>query len=91
MSRDAFRERFMARLMARFYDPAFRAEDASLARLDRFIGYYEPDATSHEALDRDEDLQQEVANAAEAVATCVEQVRRGRKEPDDGLRTPRAK
>lgn len=29
MTRDAFRERFMAR----FYDPAFRAEDDSLARL----------------------------------------------------------
>jgi hypothetical protein len=29
MSREAFRQRFMAR----FYDPAFRVEDASLARL----------------------------------------------------------
>jgi hypothetical protein len=30
MSREAFRQRFMAR----FYDPAFRAEDASLARVE---------------------------------------------------------
>ena len=34
------------------------------ASLDAFIGYYEPYATSHEALDRDEDFQHEVRNAA---------------------------
>ena len=28
--------------------------DAGSRRLDRYIGYYEPYATSHEALDRDE-------------------------------------
>lgn len=61
------------------------------SRLDRFIGYYEPYATSHEKLDRDEDLQREVANAAHAVATCIEQIRAGRKQADDGLDTPRAK
>jgi multimeric flavodoxin WrbA len=61
------------------------------SRVDRFIGYYEPYATSHETLDRDEDLQREVENAAHAVAICIEQIRDGRKQPDDGLDTPRAK
>ena len=30
------------------------------ARLDRYIGYYEPYATSHAALDRDDGVQEEV-------------------------------
>ena len=36
----------------------------SQARLDRFIGYYEPYATSHDALDRDEAVQEETRNVA---------------------------
>src|SRR4051812_13996309 len=34
------------------------------AELDRYVGYYEPYATSHQALDRDEAFQQEVRDAA---------------------------
>ncbi len=34
------------------------------ANIDRYIGYYEPYATSHVALDQDEAIQQEVRNAA---------------------------
>ena len=37
------------------------------ARLDRYIGYYEPYATSHEALDADEAVQEETRNVARAV------------------------
>ncbi|OLL27614.1 NADPH-dependent FMN reductase [Burkholderia sp. SRS-W-2-2016] len=66
-------------------------ESGAKSRLDRFIGYYEPYATSHETFDRDEDMQREVANVAEAVANCVEQVRDGRKEPDTELHAPRPK
>src|ERR1700676_5062577 len=36
------------------------------ARLDRYIGYYEPYATSHDALDRNKD-EEEVRNVARAV------------------------
>ncbi|MBC8747513.1 MULTISPECIES: flavodoxin family protein [Paraburkholderia] len=79
------------RALADWLDWMGFVESGAKSRLDRFIGYYEPYATSHEALDRDEDVQQEVANAAEAVATCVEQIRGGRNEPDHGLGTPRAK
>ncbi len=47
------------------------------ARLDRFIGYYEPYATSHEALDRDAALQQETRNVGLAVAHAVQALRSG--------------
>jgi multimeric flavodoxin WrbA len=48
------------------------------ARLDRFIGYYEPYATSHEALDKDEAVQEEVRNVGRAVAQAVGELRAGR-------------
>src|ERR1700761_1801299 len=47
------------------------------ALLDRFIGYYEPYATSHEALDRDLPVQQEARNVALAVAHAVKELRTG--------------
>ena len=48
---------------------------APTAAIDRYVGYFEPYATSHEALDRDPDLQQEVRNVA---LTLVEGVRLAR-------------
>ena len=48
------------------------------ARLDRYIGYYEPYATSHEALDRDTALQEEARNVARALAKAVAELRAGR-------------
>ena len=53
--------------------------DAGAAtRLDRYIGYYEPYATSHEALDRDVSVQEETRNVARAVAKAVVELRAGR-------------
>ena len=48
------------------------------ARLDRFIGYYEPYATSHQALDDDGAVQDETRNVALAVAQAVVHLREGR-------------
>lgn len=48
------------------------------ARLDRYIGYYEPYATSHEALDKDKAVKEEVRNVARAVAKAVSELRSGR-------------
>ena len=48
------------------------------ARLDRYIGYYEPYASSHEALDRDGLVQEEARNVARAVAKAVVELRAGR-------------
>ena len=47
------------------------------ARLDRMIGYYEPYASSHQALDRDTDVQEEVRQVARAVVTAVTAIRGG--------------
>ena len=63
-----------------------------LARLDRFVGYYEPYATSHEALDRDTAVQEEARNVARAVANAVAEVRKGTlSQPDAKLERPRPK
>jgi multimeric flavodoxin WrbA len=66
-------------------------EAGRAASLDRYIGYYEPYATSHEALDRDEAVQEEVRNAARALANHIGLMRSGRREPDEGLEDPRPK
>jgi multimeric flavodoxin WrbA len=64
----------------------------SMARLDRFVGYYEPYATSHESLDRDEGVQEETRNVARAVMKAVGELRAGSlSRPDHGLRSPRPK
>jgi multimeric flavodoxin WrbA len=64
----------------------------SQARLDRYIGYYKPYATSHEELDRDTDVQEEVRNVARAVAEAVRELRAGKlSEPDRKLESPRSK
>lgn len=62
------------------------------ARLDRFIGYYEPYATSHESLDRDESVQNETRNVALAVTNAVALMRSGDlPRPDAHLPQPRPK
>jgi hypothetical protein len=47
------------------------------AELDRYIGYWKPYATSHEELDRDIAIQQEVTNAALTLIEGVRKVRSG--------------
>jgi multimeric flavodoxin WrbA len=60
--------------------------------MDRYIGYYEPYATSHEALDRDDALPIEVENTTKSVINLIAQMRSGTfKRPDHGLRHPRPK
>lgn len=62
------------------------------ARLDRYIGYYEPYATSHDTLDADTAVQEEVRNVARAVARAVGELREGKlSAPDKGLKRARPK
>jgi multimeric flavodoxin WrbA len=62
------------------------------ARLDRFIGYYQSYAKSHEVLDQDEPVQEEVRNVARAVLKAVAELRAGRLSmPDRALSRPRPK
>jgi multimeric flavodoxin WrbA len=62
------------------------------ASVDRYVGYYEPYATSHEALDRDEAVQEDARNVARSVVAAVRLMRDGRyQRPDAGLPDPRPK
>jgi multimeric flavodoxin WrbA len=62
------------------------------ARMERQIGYYEPYWNSHDALDRDSAVQQEVGVVAQCVVNAVEQLRQGRlRRPNSGVELPRAK
>ena len=64
----------------------------SHAGLGRYVGYYAPYATSHDALDRDESFQIEVKNQALALVEMVRQIRKGTyRRPDDNLEDPRKK
>ena len=62
------------------------------ARLDRYIGYFEPYATSHDTLDGDTAIQEEARNVARAVAKAVQELRAGRLQAvQPKLRRPRPK
>ena len=62
------------------------------AKLDRYIGYFEPYYDSHDALDRDKAVQAEVGNVARAIVIAVKDLRAGRLvQPDRKLRSPRPK
>ncbi len=62
-----------------------------MALLDRYIGYYEPYATSHEALDKDEAFMEETRTAAHTLLQAVTEMRSGRLEPGSSLEAPRNK
>jgi multimeric flavodoxin WrbA len=59
--------------------------------LDRYIGYYEPYATSHEALDSDDAFIEECKNAARTLMEAVDAMRRGRHPIGEDLKSPRPK
>jgi len=63
-----------------------------VATIDRYIGYYEPYATSHAALDRDNAIFDEVAQAARTLVSAVRLARSGRLtqvEPDGAETRPK--
>ncbi|KQV82368.1 NADPH-dependent FMN reductase [Massilia sp. Root351] len=62
------------------------------AELDRYLGYYESYADSHEVLDREQKFQQEVRVVARAVAACIARLRAGDPvRPDAGIVPARPK
>jgi multimeric flavodoxin WrbA len=64
----------------------------NLAELDRYIGYYKPYATSHQELDADEAVQDEVRNAARTLAEAANGKRKGGfVSAGQGLDEPRQK
>ena len=67
-------------------------EAGQMSQLARMVGYMEPYATSHDALDRDTAFQEEARNAARALVQAVKLRRRGElQQPDANLDTPRKK
>jgi multimeric flavodoxin WrbA len=63
-----------------------------LAELDRYIGYWKPYATSHDELDADTAMQEEVRNAARTLAEAVKAQRAGMLvDAGHGLKPPRQK
>ena len=65
-------------------------EAGKQARLDRYIGYYKPYATSHEEFDADTAIQEEVRLAADTLITAAATVRT-RTPPGILTREPRQK
>ena len=62
------------------------------AELDRYIGYWQPYSTSHQSLDEDEPMQEEVRNAARTLLRAVQEQRSGRLiDAGEGLDRPRQK
>jgi multimeric flavodoxin WrbA len=62
------------------------------AQLDRYIGYWGAYATSHDDLDADKDVQDEVRNAARVLVEAVRLMRRGKlPRTDKGLKSTREK
>jgi hypothetical protein len=61
------------------------------AELDRYVGYWEPYATSHEELDRDEAVQEEVRNVARLLAAAVRDWRSGALPAPAEVKPPRDK
>lgn len=65
---------------------------AGHAVLDRYVGYMEPYATSHDALDADTAIREDVRNVAREVVAAVRLMRDGRLvDPGRGLDDPRPK
>src|SRR5262249_52811546 len=54
-----------------------------LALVDRYVGYLAPYATSHDDLDRDTDIQDDVRNAASALVQAVTDRRWGKPQPPE--------
>jgi multimeric flavodoxin WrbA len=81
----------LRRSIADWFSDMGLVQAGHLSAIDRYVGYYEKYATSHDALDADKAFQTEVAHAARALASEVKRLREGRGEPDEGLTDPRPK
>jgi hypothetical protein len=65
------------RALCEWQDWMGHVDAGKMACLDRYIGYYHPYATSHDELDADLALQEEVRNVARAVVNAVGELRTG--------------
>ncbi len=80
------------RALADWLDWMGLVDAGAAARLERYIGYYRPYATSHEELDRDAAVRQEARNVARALVNFLPRLRRGDLAGmDRGIHDPRPK
>ncbi|HYG42101.1 MAG TPA: flavodoxin family protein [Bordetella sp.] len=80
------------RALADWLDWMGLVDAGASSRLDRYIGYYKPYATSHAELDADQAVQEEVRNVARTMINCLPRLRTaGWAPPDEGLKNPRPK
>jgi hypothetical protein len=62
------------------------------SRIGRYIGYFEPYATSHQSLDQDLCVMEETRNVARCIANAIEALRAGKLlAPDREVGPPRQK
>jgi multimeric flavodoxin WrbA len=64
----------------------------AVAKLDRYVGYYEPYYCSHDALDKDKAVQDEVKNVARSVVSSAKNLHTGQLKQDKShIESPRPK
>lgn len=88
---DAVGAETLRRSLADWLTDMHLVQAGGAAVLDRYIGYYEPYATSHDALDRDLAVQEEVRNVARSVLRQAKLLRAGREQPDSDVIEARPK
>ncbi len=89
---DAAGTETLRRIMVDWFKDMGLLSAGPTAELDRYVGYYESYATSHEELDGDRAFQEETRNAARALVQAVKLLRRGKlSQPGAHLKQPRPK
>ncbi len=75
---DASGDENLRRMLVDWLNDMGLIDSGPRAQINRYIGYYEPYATSHEALDKDKAVQEEAEVAAQALVMQVQQIRSGK-------------
>jgi multimeric flavodoxin WrbA len=89
---DAAGPETVRRMMVDWLTDMGLVQAGTAAIVDTYIGYYRPYATSHDDLDGDTDVFEEVRNAGRSLVNLVAQTRAGTwTAPDEGLHDPRQK
>jgi multimeric flavodoxin WrbA len=89
---DAAGTETLRRILADWLQDMHLIPAGHLSQIDRYVGYYEPYAMSHDALDRARDFQDETRAAAGSLIEAVKLLRRGKlPQPDARLHEPRPK
>jgi multimeric flavodoxin WrbA len=82
----------LRRILADWMEDIGMIPSGHLGHIDRYIGYLRPYATSHDDLDKDKGVQEDVRNAARALVNAVKMLRKGQLVPPDrGLHEARPK